>query len=154
MFFTDWADVARDLTRSLEALEEGEFLVLGESDLAPAPRRGLFGRRSPARGHPLRAGPADHRLPLGGVRRRHVAGRHLGHERGHHPAAATTSAGSPPRRAGPQYGTVTPNFELYVDLADTAALACLLVASLQLLDVQPQHLELVTSSGDARSSAG
>ena len=88
MFFTDWADVARDLTRSLEALEEGEFLVLGESDLAPTPRRGLFGRRSRPGSHPLRAGPADHRLPLGGVRRRHVAGRHLGHGRGHDPAAA------------------------------------------------------------------
>src|SRR6187397_1432139 len=46
MFFSDWADVARDLSRSLEALDDGEFVVLGESDHAPAPRRGLFGRRS------------------------------------------------------------------------------------------------------------
>ncbi len=53
-----------------------------------------------------------------------------------------------------QYGTLTPNFEVYVDLTGTAALAYLLVASLQLLDVQPVHLELVTSSGDARSTAG
>src|SRR4051794_11561896 len=46
MLFTDWADVARELTLGLESLEDGEFLVLGEADHAVPPRRGLFGRRS------------------------------------------------------------------------------------------------------------
>ena len=153
MFFTDWADVARELTCSLEALEEGEFLILGESDLAPTPRRGLFGRRS-------RPGAT-----------RYVQVLRITDFLSAECVGATSLGGTwamgedtilqlrdlgwlTAEESRTQYGTLTPNFELYVDLADTATLACLLVASLQLLDVQPQHLELVTSSGDARSSAG
>jgi len=153
MFFTDWTDVARDLTRSLAALEEGEFVVLGESDHAPAPRRGLFGRRS-------RPGAT-----------RYVQVLRITDFLSAECVGATSLGGTwamdqdtilllrdlgwlTAEESRTQYGTLTPNFELYVELADSAALACLLVASLQLLDVQPRHLELVTSSGDARSSAG
>jgi len=153
MFFTDWTDVARDLTRSLAALEEGEFVVLGESDHATAPRRGLFGRRS-------RPGAT-----------RYVQVLRITDFLSAECVGATSLGGTwamdqdtilllrdlgwlTAEESRTQYGTLTPNFELYVELADSAALACLLVASLQLLDVQPQHLELVTSSGDARSSAG
>ena len=153
MFFTDWTDVARDLTRSLAALEEGEFVVLGESDHAPAPRRGLFGRRS-------RPGAT-----------RYVQVLRITDFLSAECVGATSLGGTwamdqdtilllrdlgwlTAEESRTQYGTLTPNFELYVELADSAALACLLVASLQLLDVRPQHLELVTSSGDARSSAG
>jgi len=153
MFFTDWTDVARDLTRSLAALEEGEFVVLGESDHAPAPRRGLFGRRS-------RPGAT-----------RYVQVLRITDFLSAECVGATSLGGTwamdqdtilllrdlgwlTAEESRTQYGTLTPNFELYVELADSAALACLLVASLQLLDVQPQHLELFTSSVDARSSAG
>ena len=153
MFFTDWADVARDLTLGLDSLEDGEFLVLGEADHAVVPRRGLFGR--PSRSDAARYVQV---LRITDVLSAECVG-------------ATALGGTcvmsedmilQLRELGwltaeeslTQYGTVTPNFELYVDLSSTPALAYVLVASLQLLDVQPQHLELVTSSGDARSSAG
>ena len=153
MFFTDWAEVARELTSGLEALEEGEFLVLGESDLAPAPRRGLFGRRSRPRAtryvQVLRitdflAAECVGATSLGGT-----------WAMSDETITRLCELGWLTAEESPtQYGTLTPNFEQYVDLAGTTALACLLVASLQVLDVQPQHLELVTSSGEARSTAG
>ena len=153
MFFTDWADVARELTRGLEALDDGEFLVLSESDLAPTPRRGLFGRRSsPGATRYVQVLRITDFLSA-----ECVGATSLGGTWAMSDETITrlcelgwlTAAESPT-----QHGTLTPNFEQYVDLAGTTALAFLLVASLQVLDVSPQHLELVTSSGEARSTAG
>ena len=133
-----FADADAPCLAALEQLAEASSSFSASRTRAPAPRPGLFGRRAAAWGLALRAGPADRPTSFGGVRRRHLARRHLGDER-------RTIGSCGPRLAhrrgepGP-YGTVTPNFELYVDLAAIPALAILLVASLQLLAVEPRHL--------------
>jgi len=53
-----------------------------------------------------------------------------------------------------RYGTVTPNFDQYVDLEDLPALAGVLVATLQLLGALPHDLELQTQSGRAAERIG
>jgi hypothetical protein len=153
MSYTDWADVACDLTRGLEALDEDEFLVLGESDLAPAPRRGVFGRRSaPGAARYVQALRITDFLSAECVGATSLGGTWAMSES---TIVQLRDLGwLTAEENGTQYGSPTPNFELYVDLAATATLAYVLVASLQLLGVQPQHLELVTSSGGARSTAG
>lgn len=150
--YADWAAVHRDLTRSLERLADGEFLVMGESCSPPRPRRGLFGRQPTTVPAPSRYVQA---LCVEDVLSAECVG-------------ATSQGGTwemtdataeqlrdlgwlTPREASAVSSSPTPNFAQYVDVTGAAALADLMVASLALLGVRPSALALQASSGGLRA---
>jgi hypothetical protein len=150
MPYADWAGARRDLITALEALADREFLIMGEptTDTGP-PRRGLFGRHTP---------PAPTRyvqvLRIDAVLSAECVGAvSLG---------GTWTMGDPTiqrlRGLGwltaveshAEYGNVTPNFELYVDIESSDGLPDLLVASLATLGALPGSLVLESSGGAAQ----
>ena len=150
MPYADWAGVRRDLVTALEALADREFLIMGEptTDTAP-PRRGLFGRRTqpePTRyvqvlrlGEVLSAECVG-AVSLGGTWK--MADPTIQHLRDMGWLTALESHA--------EYGNVTPNFELYVDIESSDVLPDLLVASLAILGALPGSLVLESSGGAAR----
>jgi hypothetical protein len=148
MPYAEWGAVARDLASALERLEDGDFLIMGES--AHEARRGLFGRHlRPVASRYVQVLRVDDvlsaecvgALALGGTwpMDEPTIGRLC--EMGWQTPAETRA----------EYGTATPNFEVHVDLAATAALCDLMVASLVVLGADPLRLVL-QSSGDGLSA--
>jgi hypothetical protein len=147
MPYADWAGVRRDLITALEELGDREFLILGEPtpDVEP-PRRGLFGRRTPPaptryvqvlRLEQVLSAECVGAASLGGTW--HMSEPTIQQLRGLGWLTALESR--------VEYGNVTPNFELYVDLEASDGLPDVLVASLAILRALPESLVLESSGG-------
>jgi hypothetical protein len=150
MPYADWAGVRRDLISALEGLGDREFLIMGEptSDTGP-PRRGLFSRRpqpAPARYvqvlrlQEVLSAECVGAVSLGGTWQ--MGDPTIQRLRGLGWLTAVES------RA--EYGDVTPNFELYVDIESSDGLPDLLLASLAILGAEPWSLVLESSGGAAQ----
>ena len=156
MPYADWAGVRRDLTRSLEQLADGEFLLLGEPLAPSSPRRRLFGRKHQPGPGP---GPAPSRyvqvLRVEDVLSAEcvgAVGRGGTWEMTETTVEQLRSLGwLTPTETLVAYAVATPNFAQHVDLTGTAALADLMVASLALLGATPSTLTLQTSEGGLRA---
>ena len=146
MPYADWAAVTSALTAALQRLTDGEFLILGERSPLMRPRRGLFGRQpTPPSTRYVQALRIDDVLSAECV-------------------GATSQGGTwemtdqtveqlrgmcwlTPAQSKAEYGNLTPNFGLYVDVTDAPSLAGLMVASLAVLGAQPHALMLQSSEG-------
>ncbi len=156
MPYADWDGVRRDLTRSLEQLADGEFLLMGESLARSSLRRRLFARKHQPGPGP---GPAPSRyvqaLRVEDVLSAECVGA-LGRggtwEMTDITVEQLQSLGwLTPTETLAAYAVATPNFAQHVDLTGTAALAHLMVASLALLGTTPSALTLQTSEGGLRA---
>ncbi|MEP7091584.1 MAG: hypothetical protein ABI776_15905 [Nocardioidaceae bacterium] len=156
MPYADWAGARCDLTRTLEQLADGEFLLMGEPLARSSPRRRLFARRHQRSPGP---GPAPSRyvqaLRVADVLSAECVGA-LG--RGGTWEMADTTVEQlrslgwlTPTETLAAYAVATPNFAQHVDLTGAAALADLMVASLALLGTSPSALTLQTSEGGLRA---
>jgi hypothetical protein len=153
MPYADWAGVTRDLSTTLERLADREFLIMGEPTPQLGTRRGLFGRRSQ---------PAPTRyvqvLRVGDVLSAECVGAvSLG---GTWEMSAVTIeqlralGWLTAEECRAEFGSTSPNFELYVDLEAAADLPDLLVASLVVLGAVPRALVLESSGGAAAQLVG
>ncbi|MET0839945.1 MAG: hypothetical protein ABWY19_14250 [Marmoricola sp.] len=145
MPFENWDAVGDALLRALGLLSDGDFLILGEPTADPLPGRGLFGRRArPAasryvqvlRIQDLYTAECVGATSLGGT-----------WEMSESTIERLRALGwRTPDETKREFGTVTPNFDMYVALTAAPTLAELLVASLDRLDAEPANLVLQTSS--------
>jgi hypothetical protein len=148
MPFENWDDTSRDLERALVGLEDREFLILGEPVPKRGPRRGIV-HLAPTRYVQV--------LRIGEVLSAECVGDSLGGVWKMNPnliERLCVLGWTTPAETMARYGTVTPNFDQYVDLEDLPALAGVLVATLQLLGALPHDLELQTQSGWAAERIG
>jgi len=149
MPFENWDDTNRDLERALGELQHREFLILGEPVEHLGPRRGIVHLAPTRYVQVLRiedvlSAECVGAASLGGI-----------WEMNPNLIGRLRAAGwMTPAETMARYGTVTPNFDQYVDLEDLPALAGVLVATLQLLGALPHDLELQTQSGRAAERIG
>ncbi|MEO7352027.1 MAG: hypothetical protein ABIR34_05220 [Marmoricola sp.] len=149
----DWVGVRRYLTSAIEGLAESEFLVLGESCPAPGPRRGLFGRQPrPVSSRYVQALRIDDVLSAECVGATSLGG--TWHMDDATIAQLCGMGWLTPAACEAAYGYLTPNFELYVELADFAGLSSLMVSSLAVLGTHPGSLVLECSSGGLSAVGG
>jgi hypothetical protein len=144
MPYGSWEDVQDALLRALGLLADGDFLILGEPTADPLPRRSLFRRR---------AMPAPARyvqvLRIEDLYTAECVGA-TSHGGTWEMSQATIdrllSLGwRSPDESQREFGSVTPNFDMYVALTAAPTLSELLVASLQHLGAGPEDLTLQTS---------
>jgi hypothetical protein len=150
MPYANWAGVRDDLVAALEELADREFLIMGEPTSNSGPvRRRLFGRRDqPAptryvqvlRIEEVLSAECVGAVSLGGTWQ--MGDLTIQHLRGLGWLTAAESHA--------EYGNVTPNFELYVDIESSDGLPDLLVASLAILGAPPESLVLECSGGAAQ----
>ena len=144
MPFENWDAVGDALLRALGLLSDGDFLILGEPTADPLPRRGLFGRRArPAatryvqvlRIQDLYTAECVGATSLGGT-----------WEMSESTIERLRALGwRTPDETKREFGTVTPNFDMYVALTAAPTLVELLTASLRHLGAVPDDLTLQTS---------
>ncbi|MCW2848528.1 MAG: hypothetical protein JWR90_2502 [Marmoricola sp.] len=153
MPYADWAAVTRDLTTALDRLDDREFLIMGEKEACSTPRRRLFGRRTtpePTRYvQVLRVGEVLSTECVGAVC--------LGGtwEMDHVTIEGLRGLGwLTPAESRAEFGSLSPNFALYVDIECTHELPPFLVATLAVLGARPEALVLTYSSGAAAQVAG
>ena len=145
MPYADWAGVTHDLTSSLERLDDGDFLIMGEPSVPRGP------------GHSRLLGPPSSPAPTRYVQALRVDELFVAE------CVGATSLGGTwdmadgtieqirslgwltPAESKSFYDNPTPNFEMFVELADASALAELMVASLMVLRTHPDDLLLQTS---------
>ena len=153
MPYAEWAAVTRDLASALECLDDGDFLILGESTSALGPRRGLFGRPpKPAATRYVQVLRVDEVLSA-----ECVGACALGGTWSMDDATIGRLTGMgwlTPAESCAAYGRITPNFELYAELHASTALTDLMVASLAVLGAHPGALVLQSSSGGLRAVSG
>ena len=147
MPFKTWDDTRRELAVALERLWPEEFLILGEPVPLTPRRQGPLGRREPVPTRYVQVLRVDDVFSAECVGAASLGGtwqmdpdtirllRHLGW--------------LTPSESMIAYGSVTPNFEQYVEAVGLAGLADVLVTSLHLLGARPEDLELEASGGAA-----
>jgi hypothetical protein len=148
MPYADWAQVRHVLIAALDELADCEFLIMGEAAPPTAPRRRLFGGQK-------HSGST-----------RYVQALRVLDVFSAECVGATSFGGTwemsevtigqlramgwlSPDESNAAYGTMTPNFDLYVERTDTPGLADLMIASLALLGTQPRALLLQSSGGES-----
>lgn len=148
MPYADWAQVRHVLVNALDELTDCEFLIMGESPPLPTPRRRLVGGQK----------PSTSTRYVQALRVRDIFSAEC--------VGATSLGGTwdmtdvtidqlramgwlSPDESNATYGTITPNFDLYVERADTPGLADLMIASLALLGTHPAALVLQSSGGQS-----
>jgi hypothetical protein len=144
MSYGSWGDVQVALLRALGLLADGDFLILGEPTADPLPRRSLFRRRAmpaPARYvqvlriEDLYTAECVGATSLGGT-----------WEMSQSTIDRLLSLGwRSPDESQREFGSVIPNFDMFVALTAAPTLVELLVASLQHLGASPGDLTLQTS---------
>lgn len=153
MPFKTWDDTRYELALALERLWSGEFLILGEPVPAPRPGLGPFVRRRPAptryvqvlRVEEVFSAECVGAASLGGTWE--MPPQTIGRLR--------RLGWLTPSESAVAYGDHhTPNFEQHVEHTDLPELADILVATLHLLGVLPQELELETSGGSTARAGG
>lgn len=152
MPYADWAGVTCDLRAALERLADGEFLIMGEPAPAPGPRLRLFGwQPKPPSARYVQVLRIDEVLSA-----ECVGATSLGGTWEMDDVTIDRLCGLgwlTPEESRAEYGSLTPNFDTYVELRCGPGLADLMVASLALLGAQPQTLVL-QSSEDGLSAVG
>ncbi len=147
MPYADWADVLRDLTRTVDGLADGEFLILGEPPSEPGWRRILRPWAGPApvryvqalRIEEVLAAECVGPIALGGIWDMDEPTIERLRRMGWLVHAET----------GVPTGNPTGNFEQYAERSEGPLLADLMVASLALLGAEPGALKLRCSGGAA-----
>jgi hypothetical protein len=146
MPFENWGDTRRALACALDELDDREFLILGEPAPALSSPHRIF--HTHVRAVPTRYVQV---LRIGDVLSAECVGAaSLGGTWEMDPSVIDwlrDMGWLTPAESLATYGSVTPNFGQYAELADLPLLAGILVASLQVLGVFANDLELQTQSG-------
>lgn len=148
MPYADWAQVRGVLIDALDKLADCEFLIMGETSPAPAPRRRLLGgQKSPRSTRYVQALRVRDIFSVECVGATSLGGTWAMNEL---TIDRITAMGwLTPQESNAAYGTITPNFGLYVDRDDNIGLADLMTASLTLLGSHPAALVLESSGGQS-----
>jgi hypothetical protein len=149
MPYADWAEVRRALSSALEGLADGEFFVMGEGSPDTEPRPGLFGRRP----QPTPARYVQAIRITGLISAECVGATSLGGTwaMDENTIEQLRSMGwQTPAESEAEYGHLTPNFDLYVEMQEAQSLPDVMVASLAVLGADPRALALQCPGGSAQ----